>query len=311
VTGGAGFIGSNLCRALLERGIRVRVLDDFSTGRRRNLEGVEEDVEIVEGDLRDLRAVSSAVAGTSVVFHEAAIPSVARSIADPVASNEVNVTGTLNVLLAARDAGVERVVFASSAAVYGNSEVLPLHEGLPTRPVSPYGVTKLAGERYLEAFTRTWGTPTVALRYLNVFGPRQNPRSQYASAIPTFISRTLRGEPVTIYGDGEQARDFVYVGDIVRANVLAAEAPEAALGRTFNIGCGRRHTVNELIATIGSLVPGEHPPAVHAEPRPGEIRDSWSDITMARDVLGFEPADTFESGLERTVEWFSESGDSG
>ena len=230
VTGGAGFIGSNLVHALLARGDRVRVLDDLSTGRPVNLDDVRRDVELMDGDVRDPDAVARAIEGAAVVFHQAAIPSVARSVADPVASNDVNVTGTLNVLVAARDAAVERVVYASSAAVYGNADALPLHEGMLTRPASPYGVSKLAGERYLEAFTRTYGVPTVALRYLNVFGPRQNPRSEYAAAIPRFISCTLGGDAPTIFGDGEQARDFVFVDDVVQANLLAAECERAGVG---------------------------------------------------------------------------------
>lgn len=304
VTGGAGFVGSNLVRALLDRGHAVRVFDDLSTGRRENLAGLE--VELVDGDVRDTPALTRAVRGVAVVFHQAAIPSVARSVADPRSSHDVNATGTLNVLLAARDAEVERVVYASSAAVYGNADSLPLREELPARPASPYGASKLAGERLLEAFTRTWGMPTVSLRYLNVFGPRQDPRSDYAAAIPRFIASTLRGEAPTIFGDGEQARDFVYVGDVVHANLLAADAPQAAWGEAFNVGYGGRRTVNELLDTIRSFVPGEHPPPVHADPRLGEIRDSWSDVTRARAVLGYAPADTFASGLEKTVAWISE-----
>jgi UDP-glucose 4-epimerase len=246
--------------------------------------------------------VARAVTGAQLVFHEAAIPSVARSVADPITSNEVNVTGTLNVLLASRDAGVERVVYASSAAVYGNAEALPLHESTPTRPASPYGVSKMAGERYLEAFTRTWGLPTIALRYLNVFGPGQNPGSDYAAAIPRFISCTLAGEAPTVFGDGEQARDFVFVDDVVRANMLASTAPEAAWGRAFNIGRGERRTVNQLLAVIRALIPGDHPDPIHAPPRPGEIRDSWSDITAAREGLGFRPLTGFEHGIRLTID---------
>ena len=302
VTGGAGFIGSNLVHALLARGDRVRVFDDLSSGRAVNLEDVRSDIEVMDGDVRDAGAVARAVDGATVVFHQAAIPSVARSVADPMSSNDVNVTGTLNVLVAARDAAVERVVYASSAAVYGNADVLPLHEGMPTRPASPYGVSKLAGERYLEAFTLTYGLPTVALRYLNVFGPRQNARSEYASAIPRFISCTLGGDAPTIFGDGEQARDFVFVDDVVQANLLAAEASAPAWGRAFNVGRGERRTVNELLDAVRMLVPGEHPEPVHAPPRPGEVRDSWSNINAAHEVLGYEPAVAFEEGLRRTIE---------
>jgi UDP-glucose 4-epimerase len=302
VTGGAGFIGSNLVHALLRAGHRVRVLDDLSSGRLVNLNDVAGDVELIHGDVRDQEAVTRAVAGAQLVFHEAAIASVARSVDDPITSNEVNVAGTLNLLVAARDADVERVVYASSAAVYGDADSLPLHEGMPTRPVSPYGVSKLAGERYLEAFTRTWGLPTIALRYLNVFGPRQNPGSDYAAAIPRFISCTLTGEAPTVFGDGEQARDFVFVDDVVRANMLASVAPEAAWGGAFNIGRGERRTVNELLAAIRSLIPGDHPDPIHAPPRPGEIRDSWSDITAAREALRYQPLTGFEDGLRLTID---------
>ena len=229
------------------------------------------------------------------MFHQAAIPSVARSVADPVSSNDVNVGGTLNVLVAARDAAVERVVYASSAAVYGNADMLPLHEGMPTRPASPYGVSKLAGERYLEAFTRTYGLPTVALRYLNVFGPRQNPRSEYAAAIPRFISCTLGGEAPTIFGDGEQARDFVFVDDVVRANLLAADAPEPAWGRAFNIGRGERRTVNELLGAIRTLVPGSH--RRRSTLRHGRARFATAGATSARRAM--RSATTRPSGSRR------------
>lgn len=308
VTGGAGFIGSNLVHTLLERGDRVRVLDDLSTGRRINLQDVTADVEMIVGDVRDPQTLARVVDGAAVVFHEAAMASVAQSVADPVASADVNVTGTLNVLVAARDAGVGRVVYASSAAVYGDADTLPLHERLPTRPTSPYGASKLAGERYLEAFTRTYGLPTVALRYLNVFGPRQNPRSDYAAAIPRFILGALSGEAPTIFGDGHQSRDFVFVDDVVRANLLAAAAPASACGRAFNIGRGERRSVNELLGTIRALVPGDHQQPVHASPRPGEIRDSWSDIAAARDTLGYEPLVAFEEGLRRTIDWIAREG---
>jgi UDP-glucose 4-epimerase len=283
----------------------VRVFDDLSTGRRRNLRDVAGDVEIVRGDLRDESAVRAAMGGVDVVFHQGAVPSVARSIEDPVTSHDVNATGTLHVLLAARDAGTRSVVVASSAAVYGNAAPPPLHEGLVPRPVSPYGVTKLVAERYAEAFARTWGLATVSLRYLNVFGPRQDPASGYASAIPTFIARTLAGLAPTVYGDGEQARDFIHVDDVVRANMVAAGAPAGALGGAFNIGRGERRTVNQLLSAIRSIVPGDHPLPRHGATRPGEIRDSWSDVTAAREALGFEAEVPFEEGLKRTIEWFS------
>jgi UDP-glucose 4-epimerase len=304
VTGGAGFIGSNLVRALLERGDEVRIFDDLSTGRAENLGGL--DVELVEGTLTDPEAVAAAVAGCSVVFHEGAIPSVARSVAEPVASHDANATGTLHVLLAARDADVERVVYASSSSVYGDTTVLPVHEDLPTRPISPYGVSKLVGERYLGAFHASYGLATVSLRYFNVFGPRQNPHAEYAAVVPRFIAKTLDHEPVTIFGDGEQVRDFTFVGDVVAANLLAAEAPEEAWGRAFNVAYGERHSVNDLLAAVEALVPGDHPPPIHEPPRPGDVRASQADATLARNVLGFHPRGSFEDGLRATAAWFSE-----
>jgi UDP-glucose 4-epimerase len=309
VTGGAGFIGSNLARALLERGDEVRVFDDFSTGRSENLEGLG--VEMIEGTLTEAESVARAVAGCAVVFHEGAIPSVARSVAEPVASHDANATGTLNVLLAARDAGVERVVYASSSSVYGNAKVLPVHEELPTRPISPYGVTKLVGERYLEAFHASYGLATVALRYFNVFGPRQNPRAEYAAVVPRFIAKTLDDEPVTIFGDGEQVRDFTFVGDVVGANLVAADAPEEAWGGAFNVAYGERHSVNELIDAIHTLVPGEHPAPIHDPPRPGDVRASQADASLAREVLGFRPQGSFEDGLRTTIDWFTELDEAG
>ncbi|MEX0989133.1 MAG: NAD-dependent epimerase/dehydratase family protein [Actinomycetota bacterium] len=309
ITGGAGFIGSNLARALSERGDEVRIFDDFSTGRAENLDGL--DVEIHEGTLVDPAAVGRAVAGCAVVFHEAAIPSVARSVAEPVASHDANATGTLNVLLAARDADVQRVVYASSSSVYGNAKVLPVHEELPTRPISPYGVSKLVGERYLEAFHASYGLPTVALRYFNVFGPRQNPRAEYAAVVPRFIAKTLDDEAVTIFGDGEQVRDFTFVGDVVGANLAAAEAPEAAWGGAFNVAYGEQHSINELIGAIHALVPGEHPAPIHDPPRAGDVRASQADASLAREVLGFRPEGSFEDGLRTTVSWFTELHEAG
>jgi len=305
VTGGAGFIGSNLVRALLERGLTVRVLDNLSTGNRSNLDEVADDVELIVGSVEHLATVGRATQGVSRVFHEAAIPSVARSVAAPLASNESNVTGTLNVLIAARDAGVERVVYASSSSVYGDAEQLPVTEEVPTRPLSPYAVSKLAGETYLGAFHASFGLPTVALRYFNVFGPRQDPESEYAAVVPRFATAALIGGPVTIYGDGEQSRDFTFIGDVVQANLLAAEAPSEAWGRAFNVAYNERHSVNELLREIRALVPDvSQPEPEYAPPRPGEIRDSQADNSAAMEVLGFKPEHTFRGGLRETVEWF-------
>jgi nucleoside-diphosphate-sugar epimerase len=311
VTGGAGFIGSNLTHALVDRGIRVRVFDDLSTGRLVNLEGLEDDLDVVQGDVRDAEEVLAATRGCSVVFHEAAIPSVARSVADPVATNDVNVDGTLNVLMATRDVGVRRVVFASSSSVYGNTSVLPAHEDLPCRPISPYGVSKLAGERYLQAFWESYGLPTVALRYFNVFGMRQDPRSEYAAVVPRFIAAALDGEPATIFGDGEQTRDFTFVSDVVQANLRAAESPPDAWGQVFNVACGDRHSVNELLAAVQAAVGEEGVPAAHEPARAGDVRESHAAIGEAERVLGYSPGSGFEDGVRRTVDWYRDQRDLG
>lgn len=299
VTGGAGFIGSNLVRALLERGDDVRVLDNFSTGNRANLEGL--DIEIVEGELRSYERVHNAVRGRDVVYHLGALGSVPRSVQDPLTSSAVNVEGTLNVLLAARDEGVRRVVYASSSSVYGSKRELPVDESLPPDPISPYGVAKLAAERYCVSFSRVYESfESVVLRYFNVFGPRQSPFSQYAAMVPLFVTAIAAGQPVTVYGDGEQSRDFTYVANVVDATMRAADAA-GANGRIFNVAAGSPATVNTVAETIGRIVdkPVER---VFAPPRPGDIRDSWADVTAAREVLGFEPSVDLEEGLRRVVE---------
>jgi UDP-glucose 4-epimerase len=311
VTGGAGFIGSNLVHALVERGDAVRVFDDLSTGRLSNLGDLLGEVDVVEGDLRDPDALARAIRGVGVVFHLGALASVARSVADPRSTHEVNVTGTINVLLAAREAGCERVVFASSSAVYGEQTTFPLHEGLMCRPISPYGASKLAGERYLGAFHDSYGLATVALRFFNVFGPRQDPAGEYAAVVPRFVGRSLAGEPVTIYGDGEQSRDFVFVGDVVRACLLAAEAQSEAWGGAFNVATGERRTVNELAAAIAGIVGPGLPEPVHEDARPGDVRESHADVMEADRLLGYVPEIDFGLGLRRTVAWFAEERDLG
>ena len=298
VTGGAGFIGSNLVRALLERGDEVRVLVNFSTGLRTNLDGL--DLEIVEGELRSYERVHNAVRGTEIVFHLGALGSVPRSVQDPLTSGAVNVEGTLNVMLAARDEGIRRVVYASSSSIYGNQPELPLRESMAPDPISPYGVAKLAAERYCVSFSRVYSSfETVVLRYFNVFGPRQNPHSQYAAVVPLFITAIAAGEPVTIFDDGDQSRDFTYVDNVVAANLLAADAEDVS-GRIFNISAGAPVTVNALAETIGRLLdrPVERR---YLPPRPGDLRDSWADVTDARHVLGFDPTVTLEDGLRRTA----------
>ncbi len=299
VTGGAGFIGSNLVDALVDRGDEVRVLDNFSTGNRANLEGL--DIEVVEGELRSYERVHAAVRGIEVVYHLGALGSVPRSVQDPLTSNAVNVEGTLNVLLAARDEGVRRVIFSSSTSVYGSSRSLPTSESTPPDPISPYGVAKLAAERYCISFGRVYDSfETVVLRYFNVFGPRQSPHSQYAAAVPRFIAAVDQGEQVTIYGDGEQSRDFTYVGNVVDATIRAADA-DGASGRTFNVAAGSPASVNHVAETIG-VVLGKPVDRRFEPPRAGDIRDSWADISAAREVLGYEPRVDLAAGLERTAE---------
>jgi UDP-glucose 4-epimerase len=299
VTGGAGFIGSNLVNALVERGDDVRVLDNFSTGSRANLEGL--DVEVVEGELRSYERVHAAMRGVEVVYHLGALGSVPRSVQDPLTSNAVNVEGTLNVLLAARDEGVRRVIFSSSTSVYGTARELPTPESTPLDPISPYGVTKLAAERYCISFARVYDSfETVVLRYFNVFGPRQSPYSQYAAAVPLFIAAIDQGERVTIYGDGEQSRDFTYVGNVVDATMQAADASGVS-GRTFNVAAGSPASVNHVAETIGIIL-GKPVERQFEPPRAGDIRDSWADISAARELLGYEPRIDLAAGLERTAE---------
>jgi len=299
VTGGAGFIGSNLVRALLERGDTVRVLDNFSTGNRANLAGLEDDVEIVEGELRSYERVHNAVRGVELVFHQGALPSVPRSVQDPLTTSAVTIEGTLNVLLAARDEDVRRVVYASSSSVYGNSGTLPRTETQQPDPISPYAVAKLAAERYCVSFHRVYGLETVALRYFNVFGPRQDPKSQYAAVVPRFLALIDAGEPVPIHGDGSQSRDFTYVANVVAANVLAADA-EGAGGTVLNVATGRQASVNELADAIGAVL-GKPVEKQYLPVRTGDVQDSWADVGAARKLLGYETGIGLEEGLRLTA----------
>ena len=300
VTGGAGFIGSNLVRALLERGDNVRVLDNFSTGFRGNLDELDADVVLVEGDLRSYERVHAAVRGADVVYHQGALPSVPRSVQDPLTTTAVNIEGTLNVLLAARDAGVRRVVNASSSSVYGNGGTLPRDEGQSPDPISPYAVAKLSAERFCTSFSRVYEIETVSLRYFNVFGPRQDPNSQYAAVIPRFVRAIADGVPVTIYGDGEQSRDFTYIANVVEANLLAADA-DGASGAILNVATGGSETVNALADTIGRLL-GRDVAKTFEPERAGDVRASWADVSLARSTIGFEPQVGLEEGLGRTIE---------
>jgi UDP-N-acetylglucosamine/UDP-N-acetyl-alpha-D-glucosaminouronate 4-epimerase len=304
VTGGAGFIGSNLVRSLLERGHEARVLDNFSTGHRRNLEDL--DAELVEGDLRSYERVATATRGVEVVFHQGALPSVPRSIQDPLTTSAVNVEGTLNVLLAARDAGARRVVFASSSSVYGDAPGMPRQEAQPLAPLAPYAVAKLAAEQYCVVASRVHGVETVGLRYFNVFGERQDPLSGYAAVIPKFIRLMLDGRRPTIFGDGETSRDFTHVENVVEANLAAADAPQAA-GRVMNVAVGSSHTLNELVSILNELMGTEVEPE-YAEHRAGDVAESLADISLARELIGYEPRVDFETGLRRTIDWIAERG---
>lgn len=287
---------------LVQRGERVRVLDDFSTGRRESLAHSLQYIDLIRGDLRDLPTVRQAVEGVDYALHQAALPSVPRSINDPLTTHMTNTTGTLHVLVAARDAKVRRMVCASSSSIYGDSPALPKQEDMPALPKSPYAVSKLAGEGYCRAFTEVYGLETVCLRYFNVFGPRQDPASQYAAVIPRFITAMLRGDVPTIYGDGYQSRDFTYVSNVVDANLLAAAAPSVA-GRVFNVACGQRHSLLNLVAILNDVLGTQIVPA-HTAPRPGDVRHSLADITAAQEIMGYRAEVDFEEGLRRTVAWY-------
>lgn len=309
VTGGAGFIGSNLCEALLARGAAVRILDDFSSGRRENIESLAGDLEVIEGDLREYETVRRAAEGVDGIFHEGAMPSVPRSLEKPALSNEVNIAGTLNVFLAARAARVRRVVFASSSSVYGNqAEGKAKVETMTPAPLSPYALQKLAGEHYGRIASEQGWVEVVSLRYFNVFGPRQDPKSDYAAVIPKFVTCFIRGERPTIFGDGTQSRDFTYIDNVVEANLLAMQAPsEAAAGEVFNVACGARYSLLDLVAELRKATGREIAP-LFAPPRAGDIKHSLASIEKARRGLGFEPRVGFGEGLAKTLAWYRSRG---
>ena len=304
VTGGGGFIGSHLVERLVREGHAVRVLDNFATGRRENLVPFLGEVELTEGDIQSYERAHTAVRGVEAVFHQAALPSVPRSMQDPLTSNASNVIGTLNLLLAARDSGVRRVIFASSSSVYGADATLPKHEELMPLPISPYGASKLAAESYCRAFWEVYELQTVALRYFNVFGPRQDPLSQYAAVIPNFITAALAGTPAVVFGDGEQSRDFTFVSNVVEANLLAIHESNA-VGRVLNVAGGQRTSLNELIQELESAL-GREVEASYESPRPGEVKHSQADVSLARSVLGYEPKVSLREGLAATVAYFEE-----
>jgi nucleoside-diphosphate-sugar epimerase len=305
VTGGAGFIGSNIVAELVERDEEVVVLDDLSTGHEKNIERVLSSVTFIHGDIRDASAVRKALVGVDYVLHQAALASVPRSIENPLLVNEVNVNGTLVVLEESRNAGVRSLVYAASSSAYGDTEILPKTEDMPDQPLSPYAVSKLIGEHYCSVYSKVYGLSTVSLRYFNVFGPQQDPQSQYAAVIPIFVSHLLRGERPTIYGDGEQSRDFTYVKNVVNANIDAANCTNAA-GQVVNVACGTRFTINELFERLKMLIGSDLDP-LYADARPGDVKHSEADISRAVDLFGYAIAESFEEGLEKTVDWYRDS----
>ncbi len=303
VTGAAGFIGRSIAAALLERGDSVRGVDNLSTGKHENLAGLEK-MEFLVGDLADPAVCAKACEGVEVIFHEAALPSVPRSVADPLSTNVACIDATLNLLLAARAAGVRRVIYAASSAAYGDTPTLPKHEGMLPAPITPYAVAKLAGEHYLACFTRVYGLETVSLRYFNVFGPYQDPTSHYSGVLAIFCRKMLAGEQPTIYGDGGQSRDFTYIDNVVAGNLLAAEAPaDKVAGKMMNLATGKQITLNEIFSILQGLTGYEGKPA-YADSRAGDIKHSLADISRARDLLGYEPTVDFSEGLRRTVDWY-------
>ena len=307
ITGIAGFIGASLAHALVSRGEQVRGVDNFATGRRENLGKILDCIDFRETDINDLDAMHAACSGVDFVLHQAAIPSVPKSVLDPLASNRANVDGTVNVLVAARDAKVKRVVYAASSSAYGDTPTLPKHEAMKPDPISPYAVAKLASEQYMISFYRCYGLETVCLRYFNIFGPRQDPSSPYSGVLAKFITQMLRREPPTIYGDGEHSRDFTYIDNAVEANLLACHAPaEKAAGRVFNVATGRRVTLNETCKLLKALTGYEGQPKYGPE-RGGDIKHSLADISKAEAALGYKPTVNFEEGLRRTVEWYRET----
>jgi UDP-glucose 4-epimerase len=302
VTGGGGFIGSNLVAALVNQGRQVRVLDNFLTGFRENLAEVINDIELVEGDIRDAATCRKACQGVEVVFHEAAVPSITRSMKDPQTTFDINVIGTFNVLMAAREQGVGRVVYAASSSAYGTNPALPKVETMPMLPVSPYAASKAAGELFVATLAKCFGLETVSLRYFNVFGPQQDPTSQYSGVIAAFSARMLRGEAPIVFGDGMQSRDFTFIENVVQANLLAASAPRVG-GECVNIGCGQSINLNHVIATLNDIL-DTHLEPIYKAPRPGEVKDSRADVSAAKALLNYEPRVAFAEGLRQTVDWY-------
>ncbi len=306
VTGAAGFIGSSIVRALIDRGESVRGIDNFATGKRENIEELKGKLDFREASILDEAAVADACKGIDYVFHEAALPSVPKSVAEPRLTNATNVDGTLNILLAARDAKVKRVIYAASSSAYGESEVLPKQEAMIARPISPYAVQKLTGEHYMQTFSAVYGLETVSLRYFNVFGPRQDANSQYSAVLAKFITQMSRNESPTIFGDGEQSRDFTFIDNVVKGNTLAVTAPAAEVsGKMFNVATGTRITLNQTFKLLQQII-GVSGPVKYAAPRLGDVKHSLADITLAKKHMGYTPDVSFEEGLRRTVAWYRE-----
>ena len=307
VTGGAGFIGCNLVRFLLDKGQQVVVVDNYATGKPANLASVRDRIEMIEGDIRDRATMDRAVGGVDAIFHEAALGSVPRSVADPATSHDVNVNGTLTVLEAARAAGVNRLVFAASSSAYGDQRESPKHEGMVPRPISPYAASKLACEAYLLAYAKSYGMETLGLRYFNVFGPHQDPNGPYAAVIPAFVSRLLRGEAPIVYGDGEQTRDFCYIDNVLHANWLAVTAgAEACDGRVVNVACNASTSLNQILNQLGTLLATDVKP-VYKDMRAGDVKHSLADYRLANQTIGYEPQVYFEEGLNRAIDWYREN----
>jgi UDP-glucose 4-epimerase len=305
VTGGAGFIGSNITRKLVEQGCSVTVLDNLLTGKKSNLADCFDKIEFIEADMGDPAVAAKAVKNVDVVLHQGALPSVPKSVDDPVATNRHCVDATVTMLIAARDAGVKRFVYAASSSAYGDTPTLPKVETMPSIPLSPYAVAKLAGENYCTAFFKCYGFETISLRYFNVFGPYQDPTSQYAAAIPAFVTSILKDEPPTIYGDGEQSRDFSYIDNVVEANLLAARAPKTA-GEIINIACGESVTINQIIEMINEIV-GKNVKPIYTDPRPGDVKHSLADISLAQEIIGYKSVISFKAGLEKAIDWYSKN----
>ena len=302
VTGGAGFIGSNIAERLLKAGSRVRIIDNFMTGKRENIEPFLSDIELIEGDIRNMKDVKKAVAGVDYILHQAAMRSVPKSVDNPALTNEINVEGTLNVLVAAKEAKVKRLVYASSSSVYGECEVFPEREDFVPRPISPYAVSKLAGEHYAYTFSKTYGLETASLRYFNVFGPRQNPESKYSTVIPAFVTRMMAGKAPTVEGSGTQTRDFTYVDNVVQANLAAAKA-DGASGEVFNIACGNSFSVLDIVKELNKLLGSDIKPDF-APPRRGDVQKTIADISKMKRILGIKPKVEFAQGLKKTLEWW-------